>query len=280
MTSELLDISHKLDAGTVAIYRDVADAAASLGIDYLVIGASGRDLIMSVAYGLQVQRATNDYDFAFEVGNLSEFENLRAALQAKGFTQSRQSQRLASPQGVHVDLLPFGDFADKHGDITLPPGHDHQMSVLGFPEALANAQMVRMSHQPLLDVPVVSLPGLTLLKLIAWGDRPRGLRAKDAQDFRYLINGYSTMPADVSGIWNELAYLDTFDGDIELVAAALLGRQTRSIAGRAAFETVKSLLTGEQLTAFVVDMEAKFARVRPSHSFQLIEAFRHGFITT
>jgi predicted nucleotidyltransferase len=198
------------------------------------------------------------------------------ALQESGFKQTSHYQRLVSPRGVDIDLIPFGEFADEHGNITLPPDHDHRMSVLGFAEALANALPVRMSHDPLLDVPVVSLPGLILLKLIAWGDRARDRRGKDAQDFRYVIDSYLKIPADVSGIWDETDYLDRFDGDISLVAAAVLGRETRSIAGDTAFSVVESLLTGEQLDTFVLEMDARFA-ASPSESPGLVDAFKEGF---
>jgi predicted nucleotidyltransferase len=275
MTTELLDVSNKLEAGTVAIYRDVAEVTDTLGIDYLVVGASGRDLILGHAYGVEIQRATNDYDFAFEIGELSQYQELRDALFRKGFQQSSQPQRLISPRGVDLDLVPFGDFADEQGNITLPPDHDHNMGVLGFSEALANAQLVRMSHEPKLDVPVVSLPGLVLLKLIAWGDRPRDRRAKDAQDFRYIIDSYLKIPEDVSGIWDELDYLEKYDGDIELVAAQVLGRQTGSIAGEAAFAVVDALVSGEQVDAFIVDMDARFA-ASPSNSQRLLNAFKQG----
>lgn len=279
MTTALLDISGKLDAGTIAIYRDVAEVAESLTIDYLVVGASGRDLILRYAYDVQVQRATNDYNFAFEVGNLSEYEDLRTALLEKGFKQTSQYQRLVSPQAVNVDLVPFGEFADEAGNITLPPDHHHKMNVLGFAEALADAQLVRISPDPPLEIPVVSMPGLILLKLIAWCDRPRDRRAKDAQDFRYVIDSYSRLPADVYGIWDEADCLEKFNGDIELVAAAFLGHQTRSIAGEASSNVVQALLAGEQLDAFVLDMGARFAAI-PSKNAELTEAFRHGFNST
>jgi predicted nucleotidyltransferase len=276
MTKKLLDISDKLDPGTIAIYRDVADVAGDLNIDYLVVGASGRDLIFQHAYGVEVQRATNDYDFAFEVADIAAYEALRSTLISKGFQPDRQSQRLVSPRGVDVDLVPFGDLADEAGNITLPPEHDHKMSVLGFPEALASAQIVRMSQEPVLDVPVVSLPGLVLLKLIAWSDRPREKRAKDAQDFRYVIESFLKIPEDVSRIWEEANYIERFEGDIEQVSAAILGRQTREIADDRSAGVVFGLLTGDQLDAFTVDMDARLAR-SPSNSPLLVDAFLVGF---
>lgn len=276
MTTELLDISDKLDPGTVAIHRDVADVARGLNIEYLVVGASGRDLILQYAYDVEVQRATNDYDFAFKVADLATYETLRSALLSTGFRPGRQSQRLVSPRGIDIDLVPFGDLADDAGNVTLPPGHNRQMSVLGFREAHASALTVRMSREPALDVPVVSLPGLILLKLIAWGDRPRDNRAKDAQDFRYVIQSFLKIPDDVSGIWEDAYYLERFDGDIDRVAAAILGRQTREIADERSADIVTELLTGEQSDAFTIDMDARYASSR-SNSPILVNAFLVGF---
>ena len=90
MTTGSLDISNELDEGTVAIYRDVAEVATALDINYLVVGASGRDLILSHAYGVEIRRATNDYDFAFDVRDLSQYQELRTALLAKGFHWTSQ----------------------------------------------------------------------------------------------------------------------------------------------------------------------------------------------
>jgi len=254
----------------------VQEIAAALGVEYLVVGASGRDLILGRAYGVEIQRATQDHDFAIQVRDLAQYRELRQALLGKGFQHSNQPQRLISPQGVDVDRVPFGDFADTRGNVSLPSEPGFEMSVLGFSEALSDAQWIRMSHDPTLDVPVVSLPGLVLLKLITWGDRPRNRRAKDAQDIRYVIESYPRIPADVSGIWEDWVYLEKFDGDIELVAAAVLGRQTRAIAGEAAFAVVDSLLSGKQADAFIIDMDARFAQ-SPSKSRSLLDAFREGF---
>jgi len=71
-------------------------------------------------------------------------------------------------------------------------------------------------------------------------------------------------------------YREKFDGDIELVAAAVLGRQTRAMAGEAAFAVVDSLLSGKQADAFIIDMDARFAQ-SPSKSRSLLDAFREGF---
>ena len=49
---ELLDISGKLDSASVDVYRAVAEATEQQSIDYLVVGANARDLVLHHGYGL------------------------------------------------------------------------------------------------------------------------------------------------------------------------------------------------------------------------------------
>lgn len=276
MTTDLLDISNKIDTDSVALYRLIAEVADRFSVDYLVVGAHARDLVLHYGYGVVVQRATYDLDIGIEVGKWSDYEALRSALIEKGFEVGREVQRLISPTGRPVDLIPFGAIADDAGRIAWLSEHDNEMSVLGFSEARAHAEVVRIAHAPALDIPVVSLPGLILLKIIAWGDRPRDRRAKDAQDVRYVFDSYLKIPHEKTGIWNEDALLERFDHDIDLVVAAVLGRDTRFIASDPAAEVIEALLTGDCREAFTVDMDTGYRR-SPSDSSRLVEAFFLGF---
>ena len=46
------------------------------------------------------------------------------------------------------------------------------MSMVGFEDAYRAALAVRVRASPPLDILVVSTPGLTILKLVSWADRP------------------------------------------------------------------------------------------------------------
>ena len=46
-----LDISGKIDPQTAAVYGAVGKAAQQLGMPYVVVGASARDLVMHYGYG-------------------------------------------------------------------------------------------------------------------------------------------------------------------------------------------------------------------------------------
>ena len=115
MMKELLDISGKLDSASVDVYRAVAEATEQQSIDYLVVGASARDLILHHGYGLRIQRATLDLDFAVEVGEWDAYQALKETLIASGFEETRQKQGFKSPNGSFVDIIPFGELADDKG---------------------------------------------------------------------------------------------------------------------------------------------------------------------
>ena len=59
----------------------------------------------------------------------------------------------------------------------------------------------------------------------------------------------------------------------------MLGRETKGIANKLSAEVIEELLTGNQLGAFILDMDTRYG-TSPSTSPRLIEAFSLGFIET
>lgn len=194
---------------------------------------------------------------------------------ASGFVETRRTHRLVSAKGIPIDIVPFGDLASDAGDIRWPE-EDVEMSILGFEEARTHAEVVRIFEEPALDIPVASPVGLLLLKLVAWGDRDRDLRVKDALDIRHLLENYSRLPHELTGIWDDLQKLEQFDGDIELVAASLLGGAIQRIASTATLTRLAQLL-GDRHAALVLDMDSVRA-TSPSRSASLLSAFETGFL--
>lgn len=58
-----IDITGKLPKGLVEIYGDIAAHTSALGIDFLVVGAMARDLVLVHGYGSKIERGTQDIDF-------------------------------------------------------------------------------------------------------------------------------------------------------------------------------------------------------------------------
>lgn len=142
MTNTLLNVSGKLNPIEVEIFDSIYRATSQLGIPFLVIGASARDLILHHVHGIEVTRATGDIDFAIQVAAWSEFQELKNRLLDMNFTESHQKRRLVSPFGIPVDIVPFGAIEDERAMIRWPPENVVEMHVLGFREVYVHANIV------------------------------------------------------------------------------------------------------------------------------------------
>lgn len=151
------------------------------------------------------------------------------------------------------------------------------MSVFGFQEAHDHADIVRIKESPAIDIRVATPVGLTLRKLMAWGDRSPDVRPKDAVDFRYLLDYYEKIPEVSDTLYSNPDLGERHSWDIELMAAELLGKRVREITGTDAAQVVQELTMDPQvLDALVLEMSA-----RQDHAIErsstLLNAFLFGF---
>ncbi len=100
------------------------------------------------------------------------------------------------------------------------------MSVAGFTEALQAAVQVRVVDD--LTVPVISIPGLAVLKLFAWADR-RMASSKDADDLLILLRHYADSGNLDRLYTNTFHILESCDYDVDAAGAYLLGLDTATI---------------------------------------------------
>lgn len=191
MKSTSLNVVGKLPRWLVGLYQKINAHTEALGIPYLVIGATARDIILHHGYGAAIERGTRDIDFGIQVQNWDQFEQLKEHLLKNGFTpdQTKVHQLVTTvPNGEswEIDIIPFGNIAGDGNSITWPPQHDIGMSVTGFNEAFKHALDVKIANNPNLNIKVASPAGMLLLKLISWLEREHGVRRKDAMDIFYL----------------------------------------------------------------------------------------------
>lgn len=85
----------------------------------------------------------------------------------------------------------------------------------------------RVNAAPLLEIQVVSIPGMAMLKIIAWADGyPE--RSKDAIDFRFILDNYGAGQLDRL-FSEEENLLEVVTTAYELAVAQLLGRDAGRI---------------------------------------------------
>lgn len=235
-----------VDVVTLAILRGVATSAQELRLSYFVVGATARDLLLTNVYGINTGLATRDIDFALAVRSWAEFEGVRSRLaNIEGFSLAsngaphRITYKHKNGTTYPLDLLPFRGVEDENSLISWPPDLKVMMSVLGYEEALASAVDVQIDSE--IRVPVASLAGLAILKLIAWVDRGSET-TKDALDLASLLRNYAAA-GNMDRVYGEdIAALERVGYDINLVSPHLLGMDVRRISSPLIRAKVKEIL--------------------------------------
>jgi len=243
--SNLLDLSGKIDPVSLALFEALSEAAGSLEVPFFVVGATARDLIFELGYGLPSKRATLDKDFGLRVASWGEYEKLKESLLTSGqFKQDKEVQRLRYRGELLVDVLPFGEIADAKGEIRWPPDEDVVMSTLGFEDAYRAVLEVRVRARPPLDILVASTPGLTIMKLIAWADRSND-RQRDAGDLAYILENYLDAGNHERLLENHFDLAEVENFDYVRAGARLLGRDVARIGKPETIGRIREILAKE-----------------------------------
>jgi predicted nucleotidyltransferase len=280
MTNTSLDIAGKVDRRTVDTLQLVERTASALGIPYVVIGATARDLVLHHYYGARIQRATQDIDFAIQVADWSAFSALTEALEKEGYEATKMAHRFKSPTGGVVDIVPFGAVEDEQATIAWPPADDIKMTVLGLEEALATSVRVSLTEGTEPGIPVATPTGLTILKLIAWTERSPDLRIKDAQDIVYIIESHEHIPAVQDECYGDQDLMGSYEWDINLSAAEILGRNVRDVLQPRATELLSQLFdhgTGKLTVENLIEDSCTYPDTQMNRHDALIQAFIKGF---
>ncbi len=207
------------------VFRDVieklSDFFYSINIEFFIIGAMARDIIMSY-FEERSGRATRDLDISIAISDWKDFEYIeKEIVKIDGFKKDRhQKQRFIYQDIFEIDIVPFGDIMDKNDKIYWPPDRNIAMSVLGFSEISNNLQKVTVDNDVQIKIP--TLAGIFVLKLVAWADR-NSKTNKDADDMAFIINNYLSINEERAATnFYEQIYLDN-DFSIETAGAKLLG---------------------------------------------------------
>ncbi|MGO8793007.1 MAG: nucleotidyl transferase AbiEii/AbiGii toxin family protein [Terriglobia bacterium] len=243
--SNLLDLSGKIDPRSLALFATFSDVAAPLGVAFFLVGATARDMIFEFGHGLPSKRATLDRDFGVRISSWAEFEKLKESLLTSGlFKETNEVQRLLFQDELRVDILPFGGIAGAQGEIRWPPDEDVVMSMVGFEDAYRAALEVRVRASPPLDILVASSPGLTILKLISWADRPHD-RSRDAIDLAFILERYLDAGNNERLFEEHIDLVEVEDFDYVRAGARLLGRDLAKIGKPETIRRIKEILAKE-----------------------------------
>jgi predicted nucleotidyltransferase len=245
MTSTLLDFSQTSDLVALAtVVRALQAVAQPLGIDYFLIGAAARDLMLQHAHNIAPSRRTEDVDFAVSVSDWPIFETLRSALLGSGHFSERSKTAIHKLRhqatGLPLDIVPFGGIENPDRTISWPPDHHTVFDCFGAREAFDVSIPVQLPKNVTLRV--ASIPALALLKITAWEDRKHSHPGRDAGDLllyarHYMdCDNYDRAAQDHSDLFTKDDY------DHEATGARLLGRDIANLVDKGSIEPVLSIL--------------------------------------
>lgn len=283
MSSALLDLTDRIDPFTRLVLLSVANAAASLALQYFVIGATARDLVLHLHYGAELDRATRDLDFAVQVANWGDFDALKSELLKSGFHAAARPHRLTLENGGWIDLVPFGDIAPDGKPIAWPPDGEVVMTVLGFDEAFTESIEIRIQQAPEATIKVVSPVGFALLKWMAWTEREQENRIKDAMDLLYLCRTYREIPEVTDAMYGDSQMMEGYEWDQDLGSAHVLGRHVKQMASLQTQQHLREHF-GPEFSGATMERLARESceRARLDHQFPrhqaLLKAFTNGYI--
>ncbi|MET9216604.1 MULTISPECIES: hypothetical protein [unclassified Nocardia] len=259
------DLSKSTDpeiALAAAVLLELDSAAARVGIEYLVVGATARNMVARSITGATPERATRDVDIAVAVADWNEVLRFGAL-----FGGEQELAHRFEIGGHPVDIIPCGAIETPARTVAWPG--DFTMHTLGFREAFRSSQPVLLPGPCAVRIP--SIAAQILLKLVAWYDRHWD-STKDAIDIRTMLEWSDAGPL-LEQMYEESAdVVELYDYDIALAGAHCIGKTIRGLLDRSALVQVSKLLADRQLLARLAgDMRGVFDR-----SLQQLDALTAG----
>jgi predicted nucleotidyltransferase len=197
-------------------------------IDFYLIGALARNIWYS--RGSKTFRTTKDLDFAILISNREDYETVRSYLvEHKSFRATKNNSFIMlSPSGVEIDILPFGEI-EIDDEVKFSGAGLSSIRVNGFMEVYkAGTEDIQLEtgHQ----FKVATLPGIVLLKLIAYDDRPE-IRSKDARDIANIIIHFFDLQAEMI-YENHADLFDEEERSLAHISALVIGREIHKMVAK------------------------------------------------
>lgn len=253
MRKTLLDISGKIDKHNLEVLLKIKAITDELRIEYFIVGATVRDMILNYIYGIDIYRATNDIDFAVRVRNWEEYKLLIEKVREAGFREDERILHRYYFDGLIIDFIPFGDISNNDEIIIWPDNDQREMSIIGFNDAYMNTENILIKRDPDVLIKAVSVEGLVMLKMFSWNDRYLPMRLKDAKDLYLIISTY-LRAGNEERLFNEHQDIVEQATDYELSGAMLLGRDIKQSVSEKVYTALLKILEDNTLNLLAQDM--------------------------
>lgn len=204
-------------------YGSIIDAlqitSEVLGIKFILIGAQSRNVWSS--HLNRDKRETRDIDYSVQLRDYSEWQTMREYLVDNfGVVPDSKKPYRFKLNNQEFDILPFGNFIVN--DEIILDDKLRPFSVMGFQD-IADKGAIELG-----DNWIVTLPGLCVLKLISYSEKPDE-RSRDFDDFLFLLFNLTDIYGDST--YDDEDFLNQMGNgiDIEISSAHKLGNEMSDI---------------------------------------------------
>lgn len=204
-----------------SIFTSLEKAFTHFGIDFYLIGAQSRNVWIN--HLSLIKRTTYDIDFAVMISDQSQWNDLILYLTKEhGFIQNNDQPYRFYLNGSMLDLIPFGGI-EKNGEAIFENPLT-ELSVYGCREVTEDAAVISGKYK------VITLPGLCIMKLIAFDEKP-DQRAKDFEDYDLIMENYGEIAGEelFSGTYDDLIHAEF---ELPVAAARMLGRHMSMVLSK------------------------------------------------
>lgn len=272
-----------MDSELAKAVQAVSEAASSLKLDIVLVGALMAEFTPEMGADYPRFRRTNDADFAVYVRDWPTYEKLREELSKREFKPNPKIEHRLHRRTAMVDLIPYGAQIAPGGALAWPQS-GFVMIVTGFEEACAAARKAASADG--LELPVVTVPGFVLLKMIAYLERKAKRDASfkdDARDIGYWLHNYAGGTDD--GRRFDLAKTPGMrHEEYETAGAVLLGMGVGALASAEASAHVDHFLSESEdvyspfFDALAAGSLEEEAERRRNEGVALLKAFKKGYL--
>lgn len=220
--------------------------AEDQGVPFLLVGAAVQQLILVNHFNITPRRKTYDLDFGVMLPDWDCYVHLAWALKTSGgFEQNilrPHEFRYGQEKGNWIDIIPFGPIGQNNA-IAWPPERASIMNIIGYEDVFRAAVEIDFGQD--MCIKSASLPGIVLLKLFAWNDRPE--REKDLVDIWLLMENYFLAGEVADKLHTKHSDLLNLPAEKfeNLVGARILGRDLVGLCSHSTYEALRELLDRE-----------------------------------
>lgn len=266
-----------LDIQTLSLLRKLS----ATGIEYIVVGAKAREILLRHVHGLSPGRSTQDLDLAIFVKDWQNYHAIRSILLGAGFRETRDIHKLvywvelpgADTSQYKLDILPYGGVENPDGYVIWPLEYALMMNMAGYQQASDFALSVEIESG--LIVRIVNLPSFVTLKLLCWNDR-HGTTTRDAEDILLVMRHYGSTQ-EPSRPYDDACFpaFEQLGFDLDNMWLWLLGSDIRAQANEHTLTQLQALLNDEQRVAMLVrNMDP--IHFHPEQIRAMLEVLRQG----